>query len=365
MKNVLKSLFLLTLTVGALFSAGASAAEQAGISPLVGIAGTAVLLTVAFAASKSQHTQGIALMGVDVELWVEDIIENLFKNNEFATRAVSHDQHVLNGKVVHIPRAGAPSAVKKNITTFPQAATKRTDDDITYTLDKIYSLPKHVEKLEQYQLSYDKRQSILGQDQSNLIQYAMDSLLYRWAPAATTVVETVGANTAASVSGATGNRKAFTKAAFGPIKLAMDAGNIPSTGRVALLNAYHYQQFLDSLTDAERTGFHAMADMKEGIIGRYLGFDVMMRSTVLRYRKIASVWTVVDEQDDAFAADATDSGASLFWQSGSVCRARGEVNLYEDNDNPLYYGDIISMNLFIGGRKLRDTGVYAVVEAAA
>jgi len=362
----LKSLFFLCLTMGFLFSVGGTIAEQAQLSPILGFVGSAALFAAALLASKhSTPFTGISRMGVDVEVWIEDIVGNLFKNNEFAQRAVSHDQYVLNGKVVHIPRAGSASQVKKNLTTFPQTATKRTDDDITYTLDKIYSLPKHIEKLEQYQLSYDKRQSILGEDQSNLIQYAMDSLLYRWAPGASAVLETVGGNTTASVSGATGNRKSFTKASFGPIKLAFDAANVPSAGRVALLNAYHYQQLLDSLSDAERTGFHAMADIPNGIIGRYLGFDIMMRSSVLRYRKVSTVWTVVDEQDNAFAADAADSGASLFWQQGQVCRALGEVNLYESINDPQYYGDVISMNLFLGGRKLRDLGVYAVVEAAA
>ena len=359
----LKSLLMLGLIMAFTYTAGATVAEQVHVMPIFGGLGGCLLLMAGMAMPTPLHMRGVAHMGIDVEVWIEDIIENLFKNNEFATRAVNHDQYVLNGKVVHIPRAGSPT-VKKNITSFPQTATKRTDDDINYTLDKIYSLPKHIEKLEKYQLSYDKRQSILGQDQRNLIQYGWDSMLYRWAPGATTVIETEGSNTTASVSGATGTRKAFTKASVGPIKLAFDAANIPSTGRVALLNAYHYQQFLDSLTDAERTGFHALADMKEGIIGRYLGFDVMMRSSVLRYRKVSTAWTPVDEQDDAFAATTSDSGASLFWQEEQVCRARGEVNLFENNDDALYYGDVVSMNMFLGGRRLRDNGVYAVVEAA-
>jgi len=132
----LKSLFFLCLTMGFLFSVGGTIAEQAQLSPILGFVGSAALFAAALLASKhSTPFTGISRMGVDVEVWIEDIVGNLFKNNEFAQRAVSHDQYVLNGKVVHIPRAGSASPVNKNITPFPHTATKRTDDYITYTQD--------------------------------------------------------------------------------------------------------------------------------------------------------------------------------------------------------------------------------------
>lgn len=307
--------------------------------------------------------RGVATMAVTKEIWTKDIVDNLFKDNTFALRAFNADQFILVGKVVHIATAGTPSAVKKNITTFPQTATKRTDSDITYAIDTFYSMPRQIEEIEKYELEYDKRQSVLGEDQSNLIQTAMDSLVFRWCPAAANAIPTVGAATAATVTGATGNRKAFTKAAFSTVKLKMDKANIPPSGRIALLTADHYNQFLESLSDAERTDVGRVADLTTGIVGKYLNFDIYMRSSVARYRGAnMGVVAVVDEQDEAFAPTNDDRAASLFYQEKCVERAKGEVRLFDGQDRPEYYGSIYSMILRLGGRIRRAAGVYAVVE---
>lgn len=315
--------------------------------------------------------KGHATMAVQKEIWQNDIIENLFKDNHFASRAFNGDQFVIGGTIVHIPVAGAPTKSKKNVTNFPITAVKRADSDVVYVLDTYYQEPKHVEKVEQYELSYDKRQSIMGEQMSQLIEDAMEGLLYRWgwqgvnigATAGLTVM-TEGGQTAATISGATGNRKLFTKALVGKIKLMFDRENIPAKGRVALLTADHYQQFLDSLSDAERTNFYRIADMEKGVIGTYLGFEFMMRSTVQRWRKDGLVWKPVDIQADAFeASDKTgDSAASLFYQDNCVERARGDVNVFENTDNAEYFGDIFSMNMRLGGRQRRTKGVISVIE---
>lgn len=310
-------------------------------------------------------TTGAAFMAVTVEIWTKDIIDNLFKNNDWARRAFNADQYVLSGKVVHIPVAGAPSAVKKNRDTFPATAVKRTDTEITYAIDTFTTDPRHIEEIEKAELAYDKRQSAVGEDQAYLIETAMDSLLFRWAPAVGNTILTAGADGAATVSGATGTRKAFTKAAFSAVKLKMDKANILSNGRVAILTADHYNQFLDSLSDAEKTDVGRVTDMTTGLVGRYLGFDIYMRSTVLRYRGNDGAYVVVDEYDAGFAASTktADRAASLFYQEQTVERAKGEVKMFDEYGRAEYYGDIFSFLLRLGGRIRRTTGVYAVVEA--
>jgi hypothetical protein len=306
---------------------------------------------------------GAAMMAVTREIWCKDIVDNLYKNNEFALRAFSADTYVLLGKVVHIAVAGAPSVVKKNVTEFPQTAVKRTDSEITYAIDTFYSLPRQIERIEQYELEYDKRQSVLGEDQAALIQTSMDSLLFRWAPLKANCILTAGAAVAATLAGATGNRKGCTKAAIAAIKLKMDRANIPAQGRVAVLTADMYNQFLESLGDAERTDFGRVADLANGIVGRYLGFDFLMRSSVLRYRgaDLANL-VVVDEQADDYAATVDDRAASLVYHQSCVERARGSVEFFDGSNRPEYYGDIYSMLLRLGGRIRRAAGVWAVVE---
>lgn len=331
-----------------------------GFNPVV-VTLTLVVLSVPMAYMK--HT-GMAMMALQKEIWEKDIIENLFKNNAFALRSRDLSQHVLNGKIVHLPVAGTASQVKKNLTSFPQVAVNRTDSELTFELDTLYSLPRQIQEIEKYELSYDKRQSVVGEDELNLIQNAMDSLLYRWGPAAANVIETTGADSAADLidGTATGTRKVFTKTEFKSIAKRLAKVNI--SGRItALLTASHYHQLFESFSDAEKTNFNSFADPVNGIVGRYMGIDILMRSSVLRYRKVSTVWTLVDEQADSFAAAAGDSAASLFYHQDSVIRAVGDVKVFEDNGNPLYYGDVFSAQIRIGGRIRRNIGVWAVVEA--
>ncbi len=311
--------------------------------------------------------RGVMQMAVTVELWETDIVENLFKGNEFAKRAYNADQYVLAGKVVHIPRAGSPSSVKKNLDTFPQVAVKRTDDDITYAIDTFYTVPRHIEKIETYELSYDKRQSALGEDQAAIIQTAMDGLLFNWGPLVAKTFMTEGDSVAATLSGGTGNRLSFTKAALQKVKLQLDKDKIPGAGRVALLTADHYNQFFNSLSEAEKTNFNNVANLAEGIVGRYLGFDIMMRATVLRYRGADGAYVKVDEYADAFAASdkTADRAASLVYHDKSAERAFGSVEMFDRPNDPLYYGDVFSFILRMGGRIRRAEGVYAIVEDLA
>lgn len=318
-------------------------------------------------ASLIRMPKGYALMALQREVWEGDIVENLYKDNEFALRAFNADQFVLAGKVVHIPVAGSSSTVKKNLSSFPQSAVNRTDSELTYSLDTFYSLPRQIQDIEKYELSYDKRMSVAGEDVKGLVEAAMSNLIYKWAPTASgNIIEATGAGTTDDLidSTATGTRSTFSKADFKKIAKLFSNNNI-NDRKSALLTAYHYHQFFESLSDAEKTNFNNVANLKEGAIGRYMGIDVLMRSSVLRYRKTAGVWGPVDEQDDAFAAAAGDSAASLFWSDSSVERAKGDVIAFEDNGNPLYYGDVFSALLRLGGRKRRTSGVYAVVEAVS
>lgn len=339
------------------------------LAAITGISPVALFTGLLIIGSVIRMPKGSLFMAVTVEIWTKDIIDNLFKNNQFAERAFSADQYVVNGKIVHIPVAGAPSRSIKNNTVFPITAVKRTDDDVLYAIDTYYQSPKFVERIEQYELSYDKRQSIVGEQQSQLIQDAMDGLLYRWSFTGKNMdtpgnyVLTTGAASAADIlTGATGTRKTLNTEVFGIVKKKMDNANIPSEGRVALLTANHYQQFIDSLSDSAQTNFYRFADMTRGVIGQYLGFEVLMRSTVQRWRNTAGAWAPVDEQDAAFAAGANDSAASLFYHNYSVERARGDVNVFDNANRPEYYGDVFSMNMRLGGRVRRAAGVYSVIE---
>lgn len=305
-------------------------------------------------------------MALNKEIWTQDIIDNLYKDNSFATRCINRDGDVLNGTVVHTAVAGAPSKVKKNLSTFPQSATVRTDTDNTYALDALYALPRRIPNLDKYELSYDKRQSVVGEDTQNLIQNAMDNLLWRWAPTAVSnIIETTGDDTAEDLidDTATGTRKVFTKAELKKAAKALDKREFGAFPKVAVLTAAHYHQFFESLSDAEKTNFNNVANLRDGVIGRYMGIDIIMRSSVLRYRKSGGVYTAVDTLDDSFNPGPNDLSASLVYAENAVERALGTVDVFDNPGQALYYGDVFSAMMYFGGRQRRPSGVYAIVEA--
>jgi hypothetical protein len=323
-----------------------------------------VIFEVLFVTSFIPMPKGVALMAVTREVWQTDIVELLFPNNEFANYAVNADQYVIAGAVVHKPTAGAAATVKKNLTVFPQAATQRADNELTYALDTYYSLPRLIKNIDSYELSYDKRMSVVGQDVKNLVDRCHKGLLYDWAPAVAKTILTTGGDTAEDLidSTATGTRKVFTKTEFKKAAKKLDLSNLVGR-KYACLTALHYHQFFESLSDAEKTNFNAAADLKNGIVGMYMGVMILMRSNVLRYRGTDEAMVPVDETADDFAAAAGDRAASLFWNDMSVERARGDVEVFDDQKNPLYYGDVYSANARVKGKIIRAEGVWAVVEA--
>lgn len=327
----------------------------------------AVLFTFSAILSSGSKRSNALLMAVTREIWEADIVNNLYKNNQFALRAFNADLYVLAGKVVHIPVAGAASTVTKNATNFPVSALKRTDTDINYNLDTFYTTPRQIEKIETYELEYDKRQSIIGEDTLAISDAAMDALVYNWLPLVGNTVLTTGNPRSATISGGTANVKTFSKAEFMSVKRLMDAANVSSNGRVALLTAEHYNDFFASLSDPEKVDVGRVADLANGLIGKYLGFEIYMRSTVGRYRGANGAYVKVDEQDAAFAASdkTSDRAASLFYQEIAVERAKGQVEMFDEPVRADYYGAVISFILRLGGRIRRTAGVWAVVEDLA
>ncbi|MCX7099913.1 MAG: hypothetical protein NTX38_00055, partial [Methylobacter sp.] len=71
------------------------------------------------AASFIPMPAGVLGMAITKELWINDVVANLFKANPHLANAYSADEFVLQGKVVHIPNAGTKPVVTKNRSSYP------------------------------------------------------------------------------------------------------------------------------------------------------------------------------------------------------------------------------------------------------
>jgi len=304
---------------------------------------------------------GVLPMAVQKEIWVNHIIGNLFKNNEFLNFAFNADQYVLAGKVVHIPQAAAAPATAKNRTSLPATVVKRTDTDVTYALDEYTTDPVLIPNADNYELSYDKRESVLAESEASLRETVAEWMLRNWAPTVSgSKLRTTGADVAAHAPDATGERKKILSNDFKIIQKTFDKWNIPGEDRFALLDADMYDQLLDSFSETTYRDFSKIVDPTKGIVGELYGFKVMKRSSVMVYDAALAP----KDPDDAGAA--TDFAASLFWQKNALERALGMNEFFERMKDPTYYGDIYSFLLRMGGRIRRSDskGVVALLEDA-
>jgi hypothetical protein len=287
-------------------------------------------------------------MALQKEIWLSSIISQLFAVNTFAVRSIDHSAFV-DGKTVHVPAAGSLTAQ----TTKPTDAQSRTDVDLSYDIQNYYVPWIIVERLEQVELSYNKRESIVAQIVAALQDLLYSDLITKWVPTGFTKIATTGDSVAATAPSATGNRYAMSKADVLSARKQFDKWNIPQEGRCLLLSADMYNQLLQSLTEAEGNAFLATANAANGVVGKIYGFDVYLRSTVL----IATAGGALKTG----AAVATDNEAGLAWHDKSVSRAIANVNVYGNEGDPTLYGDAISADCRGGGRNIRPNGVGVLV----
>ena len=298
-------------------------------------------------------------MAVQKEIWMNTIVEGLFAQNSFLSKAFNADEFVQQGKTVHIPNAGNPSNVVKNRTTFPATVTARTDVDLTFDMDEYTTDPIKITNADKAELSYPKRNSVLKQDKAALAKAVAEDFIYKWSPADTYTIETTGAAVAAHTPSGVGNRKAFTKADVKSAMVAFNKQDVPQENRYMLVDADMYAQLLDSMTDKDSLAFFSQADVANGILGKLYSFNIMMRSRAALYdvNDAPKLWSA--------AAAGDDNAAALAWHENSVCRALGQAEMFDDTSNPLYYADIYSFLVRAGGRPMRSdvAGLLAIVQA--
>jgi hypothetical protein len=307
------------------------------------------------------HTGNLNVI-TDVKVWNTYIIEKLRKVNEFITKSRDESQWVLGGAVVYIPQAGADPVVEINANTYPGVAVRRVDSDINYALDSYRTVPSHIPWSELQTISYNKIDSVVGGHTTTLAEVVADNLVIKWAP--TTPDKQIATTGAAigPVDTQTGNRAGLKESDLAKAMIMMNKDNVPKGGRIALIDDSMYEYFYNSLTATQMNAYNQFADNRSGIVGRLHGFDIYTRTSVLAYAAGSPTAKAYGS-----VLDATDNLASLCWHPDMVCRAIGDTKPFQDRDNPLYYGDIWSMILRAGGRKIREDnkGVIAIVQAAA
>jgi hypothetical protein len=307
-------------------------------------------------------------MALIKEIWVSDVQEALNRNADFLPYSVDHSAYIAFG-TVHVPQSGSNPTVVKNPATFPLSINERTDTDRTYSLNQFALEPVLITNLDELQISYDKRQSVLGQQISTLTQRIGDEVAISWsATGASNIVGTTGSAVATSLApGATGTRKAVTLADIAALANKLDKDNVPRQNRKLLMSTDMFWE-LFQISDVIRASYNGFQNqpnvLQNGIVAMLYGFEIMMRPVVSVYANSTTV-------PKAFGAATatTDNLACIAFHSTTVARALGSMTpLYDSGSNgngkPEYLGSIFNMEIMLGSAILRADmkGVAALVQ---
>ncbi|MPM00627.1 hypothetical protein SDC9_46855 [bioreactor metagenome] len=317
--------------------------------------------TIAYVSSTS--VAGALSMGVQKEIWINDLVEHIYMTNEWLNKALNHDMFVLDGKVIHVPYAGDKPTVEKGRTSYPMTVLRRDDTDSTYVLSEFSSSPIAIPDAETVELSYDKRASVLMNTKAAMSEVVGHEFLYQWSPTLLAQMQrTTGSNVTAHSTGATGNRKKLTVADVKAAKKKMNKAGIPAIGRFMILDADMYEQLCDDLIVTQYRDASLVYDQKNGTLSRIEGFDVYQRAYVMTYTNDT---TPVRKYYDAVAS-TDDNAAGLCWYQGGVARAMGTHKFFENIGDATYQADIYSALIRAGGKKWMhdELGVVALVQAA-
>lgn len=266
-------------------------------------------------------------MPLQKEIWIDSILNGLFAENSFLNYSVDHSEFVSN-HVVHVPNAGKESKVEMDRASRPATVSKRDDSELTYQLHEFTTDPVLIENAEEVELSYNKRESVISVDRAHLQEKVGEYILSQWMPTKDSQkLKVTGKVTAGNISAL---QRAFNKA------------KIPQMERVILLGADAYGDLLDNLTTSQASAFLACADAQKGVVGNLYGFSFL---------------------DPRYALDGA---LGLAWHAKYVCRALGEVKMFEETDSPTYYGSMFSFLLRAGGAKMEtdEKGVMSLVANA-
>jgi hypothetical protein len=296
---------------------------------------------------------------ISQEFFAAYIIEKLRKENAFIRNAFDESGHVLAGSVVHIPQAGVSPNVVKNRSTFPATAVQRGDSFVTYTLDVFTTDPNFITWAEENEISYDKMDSMLRDHVATLIEIVGDNTLYNWVrgykwngtayvseiiPSSNIILTSGDSKPVNTEDGQTGNRLAFCYEDLSKVQSKFNKLNVPKDGRYCLTESYMYRQLMDSLSQNQMAAFQQTANLKEGILGRLCGFDIMERSSVLSFN------TTNVPNLPGQALDSDDCLGALCYQRDSVAIAKGDIKAFGPSEDPTFYGNVFSSLVKFGGR---------------
>ncbi|KKM96382.1 hypothetical protein LCGC14_1178740 [marine sediment metagenome] len=304
-------------------------------------------------------------MAIQKEIWIRDIEDVLFTNtNEFLRKSVSHDAFVDN-LIVHVPQAGSLAGAVKNRSVFPAPITERTDTTLDYTLDSFSVDPVRIGRIDEVQVSYAKRQSVMKQHLNILMDIIAKEGIFNWASdTGVNQVRTSGSASAKNLPpSATGSRKKLTIADLAEVAQVMDDQNVPVSGRWLMLPAKMYYEVF-TIQELIRDDIIESKSLPTAALKKVLNFNIINRAsnTMVIYDNAGTP----QRKAVGAAGAAADNFGAIAWQEDAVSTALGAIEIFENEKDAVMYGTVISADVLTKTSKLRtnEAGIVTLIQSA-
>ncbi|MDL1913044.1 MAG: hypothetical protein FDW93_00740 [Bergeyella sp.] len=255
-------------------------------------------------------------------------------------------------------------------------AKQRADSVVSYILDEYTTDPTHISWRENMEISYQKTDSVLSGHVNGLTERVGEEILYSWLRGvkpvkggytpeyipSSRIFFTSGAAAGVNADdGQSGQRLALHHRDLSKLQAKFNKDNIPATGRYIMIESNMYQQLIDSLSQNQMAAFQATADLKKGILGTFAGFTLLQRGSVVAFN------SKLEPLEVGQSLEKEDNLGTLAWQSDCVTKAIGATNFYTNINDALYYGDVFSAGVKIGGRARRQDwkGIAVILQKTA
>ena len=296
-----------------------------------------------------------------VTQFARDIARNLYPDNSFYKNSIDDSAFIQGAKVVW-GVSGAKPGIHTDPQVFPLPIKEIGDTSAEYALQLLATDPTRIGDIEAMIVNYAMRENALLEHRDTLSERFASNIAYRWAPAlAARIIRTTGGATGTGPAGTTGGRKLAVYADFVNCQTAMNEMDVPLDGRCAAVPASMLGDILkiSEFKDYDKLGVGGV--IANGAVGKILGFDVFVRSSVVRYSQA----TPPVPKSPTSAVVSTDNHGILFWQKSYVRRAEGAAKAYVNADQGILLGTALNFSLYGGGEQRRpdtEEGVIALVQ---
>ena len=159
------------------------------IAPMLGVSVPVVATTIVAVSTIAQYMapslfSGVAMAGLQTEVWVAGIKENPIPDNSFVFQSVDLSQYVEHNKL-HLAEAGVEPAVHEDYfanSNTPLPITDIADIGNEVVLHTYSTEQTRHRDLQEIELSYDRRSSVIKRHRVSLAKNMGKRAAYAWAP---------------------------------------------------------------------------------------------------------------------------------------------------------------------------------------